>query len=66
MSIENMIRVLAGTLVLLSLALGLLVSEYWFILTGFVGLNLLQSAFTGFCPAEIILRRLTKASNQHA
>ena len=59
MSVENMIRILAGTLVLASLALGLTVSPYWFILTGFVGLNLIQSAFTKFCPAEIVLRKVT-------
>lgn len=58
MSVENMIRVMAGTLILISLALGLTVSPYWFILTGFVGLNLMQSAFTGFCPAEMIFRKL--------
>jgi len=58
MTIENQIRVLAGSLILISLALGLTVGPYWFILTGFVGLNLFQSAFTGFCPAEMILRRL--------
>ena len=63
MSIENMIRVLAGTLILLSLALGLTVSEYWFILTGFVGLNLVQSAFTKFCPAEMILKKVTGAKS---
>jgi hypothetical protein len=48
----------AGTMVLLSLALGLLVSPYWFLLTGFVGLNLFQSAFTGFCPLAIVLKKL--------
>jgi hypothetical protein len=58
MSIENMIRVLAGTLVLSSLALAHFVSPWWLLLTAFVGVNLIQSAFTGFCPAEIILRRL--------
>jgi len=58
MSVENMIRVLAGFLVLTSLTLGLLVSQNWFYLTGFVGLNLIQSAFTGFCPAEMIFRKL--------
>ncbi len=63
MSIENMIRVLAGTLVLVSLVLGLTVSQYWFILTGFVGVNLVQSAFTGFCPAEMILRKITGAKS---
>ena len=60
MSIEYMIRVLAGSLILISLALGLLVSPWWFILTGFVGLNLVQSAFSAFCPAEMILKKLTR------
>lgn len=61
MTVENGIRVLAGTLVLVSVALTLLVSSYWLILAGFVGLNLIQSAFTGFCPAEMILRRILTA-----
>jgi hypothetical protein len=58
MTLEYSIRLLAGSLVLVSLVLGLTVSPYWFILTGFVGVNLVQSAFTGFCPAEIIFKRL--------
>lgn len=62
MSVENMIRILAGTLVLGSLVMGLMVSPYWFILTAFVGVNLIQSAFTRFCPAEIILKKLTGAN----
>lgn len=53
-----MIRVLAGSLVLLSLALAHWVNSWWLLLTTFVGVNLIQSAFTGFCPAEIILRKL--------
>jgi len=56
MSIENMIRILAGSLILISLVLALTVSQYWFILTAFVGINLIQSAFTKFCPAEMILK----------
>ena len=63
MSVENMIRVLAGTLVLISVALGFFVTPYWFILTAFVGFNLVQSAFTGFCPAEIILRKITRTGS---
>lgn len=59
MSIENMIRIMAGTMILGSLALALTVSQYWFILTAFVGVNLIQSAFTKFCPAEIILKKAT-------
>jgi hypothetical protein len=57
MTVENAIRIMAGTMVLLSLALGLLVSPWWFLLTGFVGVNLIQSAFTGFCPAEMVFRK---------
>jgi len=57
--IENAIRVLAGTLVLTSLALSLaLNNKWWLALATFVGLNLIQSAFTGFCPAEDVLRKL--------
>lgn len=58
MTIDRVVLAFAGTMVLLSLLLGLLVSPYWFVLTGFVGLNLLQSAFTGFCPLAIILKNL--------
>jgi len=61
MSVEHMIRILAGTLILASLVLGLTTSPYWFILTGFVGLNLVQSAFTKFCPAEMILKKVVGA-----
>ncbi len=57
MSMENKIRVLAGTLVLVSSLLALLVSPYWLALAGFVGINLIQSAFTNFCPAELLLRK---------
>jgi Protein of unknown function (DUF2892) len=55
---ENIIRAFAGTFVLLSLALGYLYSPYWHLFTAFVGLNLLQSSFTHFCPLEIVLRKL--------
>jgi hypothetical protein len=58
MTIDRIVLAFAGTMVLLSLALGLLVSPWWFLLTGFVGLNLLQSAFTGFCPLAIVLKKL--------
>lgn len=58
MKLECAIRVLAGSMVLISLALAHWVSPYWLWLTAFVGLNLIQSAFTGFCPAEIILKKL--------
>ena len=56
MSIERKIRAIAGTFVLGSLALGWWVSPYWFLFTAFVGLNLLQSAFSGWCLMEDILK----------
>jgi hypothetical protein len=58
MTIENSIRLLAGTLVLISVALGFFVSPYWYLVTAFVGLNLVQSSFTKFCPAETIIGKL--------
>jgi len=58
MKMENAIRILAGTMVLVSITLAHWVDERWLFLTAFVGVNLIQSAFTGFCPAEIILRKL--------
>lgn len=58
MKLENVIRALAGTMILSSLALAHYVSPNWLWLTAFVGANLLQSAFTGFCPAETVLKRL--------
>ena len=58
MSLERAIRILAGTMVLASLALASLVSPWWLFLAAFVGVNLVQSSFTGFCPAESVLRRL--------
>ena len=57
MTTENAIRVLAGILVLTGLALAHWVSEWWLLLTAFVGANLIQSAFTAFCPAEIVLHK---------
>lgn len=58
MKLENAIRALAGTMILVSLALAHFVHPGWLWLTAFVGANLLQSAFTGFCPAETVLRKL--------
>jgi hypothetical protein len=52
------IRLIAGSLVMISPAPGLLVSQYWFAFTAFVGINLAQSALTGFCPMEVLLRKL--------
>jgi hypothetical protein len=58
MTIGNAVHVLAGSMILLSVALTKWVNPQWFWFTVFIGANLLQSAFTGFCPAEIILRKL--------
>lgn len=58
MKTESAVRLLAGTLVATSLTLGSLLSPAWYLLAAFVSLNLMQSSFTGFCPAEKILRRL--------
>ena len=55
---EMIIRGIAGTFVLGSLALGTWVSPYWFLFTAFVGLNLLQSSVTGWCLMEDILRKV--------
>ncbi|WP_445665179.1 YgaP family membrane protein [Fodinibius sp. AD559] len=55
---ERAIRMLAGTIVTVSLALGYFVSPYWFLLTLFVGLNLFQSSFTNWCLAEQIFTKL--------
>ncbi len=58
MSLENAIRMMAGTMILASLALYHFVSPWWLLLTVFVGLNLLQSSITKFCPAEIVFKKL--------
>lgn len=58
MTIENQIRASAGIFILASLLLAHFHSSNWLWLTGFVGVNLLQSSFTKFCPLEIILRRI--------
>lgn len=58
MNVERYLRLIAGVVVTLSLALGYLVNPYWFLLTAFVGLNLFQSAFTNWCPMMTILRKL--------
>ena len=58
MSMHYAIRLVAGTFVLVSLALGYWVSPYWFVFTAFVGVNLIQSAFTHWCLMERILAGL--------
>ncbi len=58
MTVNEALRAMAGFVILLSLALGHWVSPNWYLLTAFVGLNLLQSAFTRWCPAMAIFRKL--------
>jgi len=57
MSIDRVVFAVAGAMILVSLLLGHYVSPYWFWFTAFVGANLFQSAFTGFCPMALILRK---------
>jgi DUF2892 family protein len=57
---ENIIRRFAGVFVLSSLALGYFVSPYWLLFTAFVGVNLLQSSFTNWCPLEMMLKKVKK------
>ncbi|WP_333823590.1 YgaP family membrane protein [Pinisolibacter sp.] len=57
MSIDRVVLAFAGVVILVSVLLGHYVSAYWLLLTAFVGLNLLQSAFTGFCPLALILKK---------
>lgn len=62
MSLDRVVVAFAGFMILLTLGLGVTASpifhhEYWLWFTAFVGLNLLQSAFTGFCPLAIILKK---------
>ncbi len=58
MTVERGLRLLAGVMALLSLVLAYFFSHYWLWLSVFVGLNLLQSAFTNWCPAMMILRAM--------
>ncbi len=58
MKLERAVTAFAGVMVLVSVALTQWVSPNWWWLTAFIGFNLLQSSFTGFCPAAIVMRRL--------
>ena len=58
MNVDKAMFAFAGSMILLSAVLAYWVSPLWLLLTAFVGLNLLQSAFTGFCPAAIVFRKL--------
>ena len=58
MNIDRAVLSFAGFVVLLGLALGYYVSPYWYLLTAFAGLNMMQAAFTGFCPAAMVFKKL--------
>jgi hypothetical protein len=58
MTIDRAVLIFAGFIVLLSVTLSLLVSPWWLALTAFAGVNMIQSAFTGFCPAAMVFRKL--------
>lgn len=58
MNIDKAILRFAGVMVLLSLALAAVFSPYWLLLTAFVGVNMTQASFTGFCPAVMMLKKL--------
>lgn len=60
MSVERIVLAVAGTFILLSVLLAVYVNINWLWFTGFVGANLLQSAFTGFCPMATVLKKLGK------
>lgn len=70
MVVSDWIHVIAGTFILLSLALGveanpLFHSAYWLFFTAFVGLNLFQFGFSGFCPLGLILKKLGVPETRH-
>ena len=58
MTVDRAVMAFAGTLVIVSVILSLLHSPYWLILAGFVGVNLFQASFTGFCPAARIFKAI--------
>ena len=63
MSLDRAVMAFAGVMILISIALTQFVSPWWWLLTAFVGFNLLQSSFTDFCPAAMILRKLGVGRN---
>jgi hypothetical protein len=62
MSIDRIVMAFAGTVILVSVLLSIYHNVNWLWLTGFVGFNLLQSSFTGFCPLAMILKKMGRQS----
>jgi Protein of unknown function (DUF2892) len=58
MSIDRAVMIFAGLMIFISLALTYFVNPMWWLLTAFIGLNLIQSAFTRFCPAAIVFKKI--------
>lgn len=58
MNVDRAVMAFAGVMILLSVVLAVWVSPYWLLFTAFIGLNMLQAAFTGFCPAAMIFRKV--------
>jgi preprotein translocase subunit Sec63 len=58
MNVDKAVLMFAGFVVLLGLVLGYAVSPYWYLLTAFAGLNMMQASITGFCPAAIVFKKL--------
>ncbi len=58
MNIDKAVLAFAGFVVLLGLVLGTYVNAYWYLLTAFAGLNMIQASFTGFCPAAMAFKKL--------
>jgi hypothetical protein len=58
MNVDRAVMAMAGLMILVSVVLAYTVSPWWLLLTAFVGLNMLQAAFTGFCPAAMIFRKV--------
>ena len=58
MNVDRAVLAFAGAVVVVSLLLAWSIGPYWLLLTAFAGLNMIQSAFTGFCPAAIVFRKL--------
>lgn len=65
MTVERLLRLIAGSFVLASVLLGYFYSPYWFLFTGFVALNLIQSALTNWCPMMTFLRWMGAKDEHH-
>ena len=64
MNVDRIVMATAGSAILLSTGLAYYYSLYWLVMTGFVGLNLVQSSFTGFCPLATILKKLGRPTGE--